>query len=504
MQPSASGPHRVRRRDVLDRHWKGRLLGFKQKNDGMVAIVQHVYTIADLHIRRPPNLHSPFASNYVFPSTLVEEQPIQSLSGTFMAVHAHNSEVMFANVPMKDLVERRIFFYSYNCIVPKTTEAYGKLEPIDPPSLQSPAWPIPDDWSLLSLKRKVVDDLKASPDEDVVLPHMQVGGVVKDAPDVSTQPRSALAESKQLLLEYPTGVEGALAASSSSAHEELIDVQEHEAVADAIPEVEISRFASIVIDDEEFVFLHDIEKACSLRMDECLSLLKLKEEPVDLALEEKESANLDVALFRAKTVVDEPIEDVPVTETSLTLVHLPSFHLNGKDYITLHSIQSLFNIREDYCLAAIAEASQVAKDFVDIEGESNEDFLALDPETSNQKFLEAPNSFEFCLRRVAEEEPALKDVDFKAMLVELGIEKFGRNVIEPDKINVDLGAKINLEHEGQIKADELQKIELLDEDNFLGRAGGSRATSKYTSHALILITCQSLTKMYFVLFFPNF
>ncbi|MCO5591461.1 hypothetical protein L7F22_045444 [Adiantum nelumboides] len=104
---------------------------------------------------------------------------------------------------------------------------------------------------------------------------MQVGGVVKDAPDVSTQPRSALAESKQLLLEYPTGVEGALAASSSSAHEELIDVQEHEAVADAIPEVEISRFASIVIDDEEFVFLHDIEKACSLRMDECPSLLKV-------------------------------------------------------------------------------------------------------------------------------------------------------------------------------------------------------------------------------------
>ncbi|MCO5602311.1 hypothetical protein L7F22_056441, partial [Adiantum nelumboides] len=65
---------------------------------------------------------------------------------------------------------------------------------------------------------------------------------------------------------------------------------------------------------------------------------ELKEEPIDLALEEKESANLDVALFRAKTVVDEPIGDVSITESSLTLVHLPSFHLNGKDYITLHSI----------------------------------------------------------------------------------------------------------------------------------------------------------------------
>ncbi|MCO5578707.1 hypothetical protein L7F22_032552 [Adiantum nelumboides] len=129
---------------------------------------------------------------------------------------------------------------------------------------------------------------------------------------------------------------------------------------------------------------------------------ELKEEPIDLALEKKESANLDVALFRAQKVVNEPIEDVPISKMSLALVHLSSFHLNGKDYITLCSIQSLFNIREDYCLAAISEASQVAKDFVDIEGESKEEFLALDLETSNQKFLEALDAFDLCLKRVAE------------------------------------------------------------------------------------------------------
>ncbi|MCO5568678.1 hypothetical protein L7F22_022377 [Adiantum nelumboides] len=212
---------------------------------------------------------------------------------------------------------------------------------------------------------------------------------------------------------------------------------------------------------------------------------ELKEEPIDFDLEKKERQNLDVALFRAKTVVDEPTEDVPVTETPLTLVHLPSFHLNRKDYITLHSIQSLFIIREDYCLAAIAEASQVAKDFVDIEGESKEEFLALDLETYNEKFLEAPDAFEFCLKRVVEEDPALKDANFEARLVNLGIDKFGRNVLEPDKINADLDAKVNLEHEEQIEANELQKIELLDEDNFLGRAGGLRVTSKYTGHTLI-------------------
>ncbi|MCO5553925.1 hypothetical protein L7F22_007451 [Adiantum nelumboides] len=171
---------------------------------------------------------------------------------------------------------------------------------------------------------------------------------------------------------------------------------------------------------------------------------KMEEEPI----EEKESANLDVALFRATTV-------------------------------------SLFNIREDYCIAAIAKASQVAKDFVDIEGESKEEFLSLDLETSNQKFLEAPDAFGLCLKRVAKEELALKDENFEARLVELGIKKIGRNIVEPDKISSDMGAKINLEHEGQIEADELQKIELLDEDNFLGRAGGSRVTSKYTGLAVI-------------------
>ncbi|MCO5614165.1 hypothetical protein L7F22_068446 [Adiantum nelumboides] len=72
----------------------------------------------------------------------------------------------------------------------------------------------------------------------------------------------------------------------------------------------------------------------------------------------------------------------------------------------------------------------------------------------------------FAADKVAKVELALKDEDFEVRLVELGIHKFGKNVIEPNKIICDMGAKINLEHEGQIEANELQKIKLLDEDNF--------------------------------------
>ena len=51
MQSADIGPHRVRRRGVLDQHWKGRFLGFKKnKIEGMVAIVQHVYSLLDIHV----------------------------------------------------------------------------------------------------------------------------------------------------------------------------------------------------------------------------------------------------------------------------------------------------------------------------------------------------------------------------------------------------------------------------------------------------------------------
>ena len=51
MQPSSKGPHRVRQSGNLLHHWKGRLLGFKQSKEGLVAIVQHVYNLGDLHVQ---------------------------------------------------------------------------------------------------------------------------------------------------------------------------------------------------------------------------------------------------------------------------------------------------------------------------------------------------------------------------------------------------------------------------------------------------------------------
>ena len=82
----------------------------------------------------------------IFPSSLIEEQPLRSLSGTFLALHATIGNVVIAGTTPLDLAQNRIFFYSHNYIIPKHNGAYGRLEPIIAPSLQSSEWPESDVW----------------------------------------------------------------------------------------------------------------------------------------------------------------------------------------------------------------------------------------------------------------------------------------------------------------------------------------------------------------------
>ena len=162
MQPTAIGPHHVCRRGVLDQDWKGRLLGFKKNNvEGMVAIVQHVYSLSNIHfysegeqrgfiiklsdiessiyiIKKfvPQLLIFPlFFVIEIFPSSLIEEQSLRCLSGTLLALHATIGNIVLACLTPLDLAQGMIFFYSHNYIIPKHDGGYGKLKPIIAPSL---------------------------------------------------------------------------------------------------------------------------------------------------------------------------------------------------------------------------------------------------------------------------------------------------------------------------------------------------------------------------------
>ncbi|MCO5569742.1 hypothetical protein L7F22_023457, partial [Adiantum nelumboides] len=65
----------------------------------------------------------------------------------------------------------------------------------------------------------------------------------------------------------------------------------------------------------------------------------LEEEEIDVQAEERESANFDVAEFKAATIVDEPTGLIEVFEASMTVPTLPFFYVNEKDYIPLYFIQ---------------------------------------------------------------------------------------------------------------------------------------------------------------------
>ena len=71
-----------------------------------------------------------------------------------------------------------------------------------------------------------------------------------------------------------------------------------------------------------------------------------KEEEIDFEEEERESATLDVAEFRSSLIIDEPINVVELSEDSLTISTLPYFFINDKEYIPLHQLQYLLNLRE--------------------------------------------------------------------------------------------------------------------------------------------------------------
>ena len=121
--------------------------------------------------------------------------------------------------------------------------------------------------------------LAEEPDRpEVTLPHMHLGGVVKDTKEPIAKPLDAISEGKILAITYPGGVmDAAMSMSDKDASDKDADAsfkpQEDAAEETLTPEVFFEHLSSIVINGEEYLYLHDLEKTFDLRMDECLSIL---------------------------------------------------------------------------------------------------------------------------------------------------------------------------------------------------------------------------------------
>ncbi len=98
----------------------------------------------------------------VFPSSLVEEQLLSCLSGTFTAMHASLGDMLFPNTTASNLTRQRVLFYTHKYIVPTNEQGYRQLQPLEAATLHSIEWPKPDAFTVMFLKAKIVADVRAS------------------------------------------------------------------------------------------------------------------------------------------------------------------------------------------------------------------------------------------------------------------------------------------------------------------------------------------------------
>ena len=85
----------------------------------------------------------------IFPSNLVEWEPIEEITGTFEAYHVELGSLILRGCLIAQLLAQKIFFYEDTYVVFKTTNGIGKLvlEPV--PTITSIDWPILDNASVV-------------------------------------------------------------------------------------------------------------------------------------------------------------------------------------------------------------------------------------------------------------------------------------------------------------------------------------------------------------------
>ena len=80
---------------------------------------------------------------------------MESLSGTFQAIHKGLSDIMYPNEPQSFFSRNGLFVYFVEYKVPPREGAYGELEYLAVPCLSSIDWRVPDQTTIASFKAKL-------------------------------------------------------------------------------------------------------------------------------------------------------------------------------------------------------------------------------------------------------------------------------------------------------------------------------------------------------------
>lgn len=112
--------------------------------------------------------------------------------------------------------------------------------------------------------------------------HLHISRVVKDDQDAEVETTNPNSKQNLLMIEYPMGAQGEIeeVAGEANAQQTVGSSKEPKDDADpslnTIAKVEINNLSCVVYNGKKFVFLHDLERALNLRMDECLAILCTK------------------------------------------------------------------------------------------------------------------------------------------------------------------------------------------------------------------------------------
>lgn len=87
-----------------------------------------------------------------------------------------------------------------------------------------------------------------------------------------------------------------------------------------------------------------------------------QEEDINLQDEGVEVAALDLIQLRSETLrAAEPIKDFDIESSHYAMPMIPEVVIDGKEYVFLYNIECMFNLREDYAISLIAQASRLDK-----------------------------------------------------------------------------------------------------------------------------------------------
>ena len=186
-------------------------------------------------------------------------------------------------------------------------------------------------------------------------------------------------------------------------------------------------------------------------------------EEVDLGAERSEAQKIDVPALRCvdtEVALSSRQQEHVDDEGDIPLFALPSFSILDQDYFLLIDIQGLFDLREDYCLAILAQHIEEDSGFID---DSNiEKYALLDSHVKDSEFIEPAQALTMLFNDAARYERTVPtEEEFVKTQQSLGISDWGRTHLSTPSSRPDDNTTINIWGQRILEDDENQKVLLI-------------------------------------------